>query len=97
MYWNTVNELLKDTLLLLMNASEFSLFRLVGGTSLSLQVGHRVSVDIDLFSDAQYGTIDFENIENYLYGCVSISGLVLCTKITNFTTINRNSHESKHG
>lgn len=29
-------------------------FRLVGGTSLSLQIGHRKSVDIDLFSDAPF-------------------------------------------
>jgi hypothetical protein len=49
-----------------MNTSEFSLFRLVGGTALSLQLGHRTSVDIDLFTDAPYGTIDFQEIENYL-------------------------------
>ncbi len=30
-------------------------FNLVGGTALALQIGHRISVDIDLFSD-----IDFE-------------------------------------
>lgn len=29
----------------------FSNFRLVGGTSLALQWGHRVSVDIDLFAN----------------------------------------------
>lgn len=28
-------------------------FRLVGGTSLSLQRGHRKSVDIDLFTDKE--------------------------------------------
>lgn len=30
---------------------EFSSFRLVGGTALALQIGHRVSVDFDLFSE----------------------------------------------
>lgn len=30
---------------------EFSGFRLVGGTALALQIGHRVSVDFDLFSE----------------------------------------------
>ncbi|HBO28492.1 MAG TPA: hypothetical protein DD462_01750, partial [Leeuwenhoekiella sp.] len=41
-------------------------FRLVGGTSLSLQLGHRESIDIDLFSDAPYGSMDFEKIESIL-------------------------------
>ncbi|WP_291875804.1 nucleotidyl transferase AbiEii/AbiGii toxin family protein [Chryseobacterium sp.] len=49
-----------------MSASLLQNFRLVGGTSLSLQIGHRKSVDIDLFSDATYGSIDFKEIENYL-------------------------------
>ena len=44
----------------------FENFRLVGGTALSLQLGHRISVDIDLFSDDSYGSIDFEEIENFL-------------------------------
>ena len=63
LYWNTVNQLLKDSLLLLMSKSEFNQFRLVGGTSMSLQLGHRMSVDIDLFTDAEYGTVDFPKIE----------------------------------
>jgi predicted nucleotidyltransferase component of viral defense system len=50
-----------------MSAPEFSKFRLVGGTALSLQLGHRVSVDIDLFTDAEYNSIDFNLIENFLY------------------------------
>ncbi|MDB5030164.1 nucleotidyl transferase AbiEii/AbiGii toxin family protein [Mucilaginibacter sp.] len=66
MYWNTVQGLLKDGLILLMNAPELSQFRLVGGTSLSLQIGHRMSVDIDLFTDADYGSIDFNSIDQFL-------------------------------
>ena len=46
----------------------FKAFRLVGGTALSLQLGHRKSVDIDLFSEAEYGSIDFKAIEKYLLG-----------------------------
>lgn len=42
-------------------------FRLVGGTALSLYRGHRMSVDIDLFTDAQYGTIDFDAINGFLH------------------------------
>ena len=66
LYYKTVNNLLKEGLLQLMAAKEFENFRLVGGTSLSLQIGHRESIDIDLFSDAEYGEIDFDAIENYL-------------------------------
>ncbi|HCA07659.1 MAG TPA: hypothetical protein DEO71_10780 [Chryseobacterium sp.] len=66
LYYNTVDDLLKNCLKILMSASLLQNFRLVGGTSLSLQIGHRKSVDIDLFSDATYGSIDFKEIENYL-------------------------------
>jgi hypothetical protein len=43
----------------------FNPFRLVGGTSLSLQLGHRMSIDIDLFTDADYGSIDFKAIRAF--------------------------------
>lgn len=66
LYWNTVTPLLKSILLQLMNCNLFEQFRLVGGTALSLQIGHRLSVDIDLFSDADYDSIDFDSIDNYL-------------------------------
>lgn len=46
-----------------MKIDEFNCFRLVGGTSLSLQLGHRESIDIDLFTDKDYGTIDFSMLE----------------------------------
>ncbi len=48
-----------------MESPLFDPFRLVGGTSLSLQMGHRVSVDIDLFTDSEYGTIDFYAIDDF--------------------------------
>ena len=66
LHYKTVNDLLKEGLLQIMAAKEFENFRLVGGTSLSLQIGHRESIDIDLFSDVDYGEIDFEAIEKYL-------------------------------
>ncbi|CAG5012965.1 hypothetical protein DYBT9275_05298 [Dyadobacter sp. CECT 9275] len=67
LYYNTVNPLLRESLSALMAAEPFNPFRLVGGTSLSLQLGHRISVDIDLFTDAPYGSIDFEALEHYLH------------------------------
>ena len=66
LYYNTVTPYLKKVLLQLMAAKEFEPFRLVGGTSLSLQRGHRFSADIDLFSDAEYGSLDFKTIDRYL-------------------------------
>jgi predicted nucleotidyltransferase component of viral defense system len=64
--WNTVGSRLKDTLIASMSAEEFKEFRLVGGTALSLHLGHRMSEDIDLFTDAPYRSIDFKAIESYL-------------------------------
>lgn len=66
LHYNTVTQLLKSILEKLMEANEFAQFRLVGGTALSLYCGHRMSVDIDLFTEAEYGTIDFDGIEDYL-------------------------------
>lgn len=50
----------------MMNSPIFDSFRLVGGTALSLQIGHRESIDIDLFSDINYGEIDFDHIDHFL-------------------------------
>jgi hypothetical protein len=49
-----------------MSAEEFNNFRLIGGTALGLYRGHRESIDIDLFSDSQYGSIDFDAIDKFL-------------------------------
>ncbi|WP_235526135.1 nucleotidyl transferase AbiEii/AbiGii toxin family protein [Pedobacter sp. Leaf216] len=44
----------------------FNRFRLVGGTALSLQLGNRISIDIDLFTDATYGSVNFKEIDSFL-------------------------------
>lgn len=61
-----MSPLLESVLIDLMTEELFSPFRLVGGTALSLQIGHRESVDIDLFTDADYGSIDFKGIKSFL-------------------------------
>lgn len=66
LHYNTINELLKNSIFILMTDPIFNPFRLVGGTALSLQIGHRESIDIDLFSDLEYGTINFDEIDYYL-------------------------------
>ena len=66
LYYNVVDDLLLKVLKDLMANQIFDSFRLVGGTALSLFRGHRESVDIDLFSDVEYGSIDFQEIDNFL-------------------------------
>jgi len=66
LFYGTVTNLLKDSLITLMESSAFTQFRLVGGTALSLQIGHRISVDIDLFTDAPYGSIAFKEIDDFI-------------------------------
>lgn len=64
--FQTVKPILRSTLERLMTINEFAPFRLVGGTSLSLRYGHRMSDDIDLFTDAEYGTLDFHRLQEIL-------------------------------
>jgi len=66
LFYNTVSTLLCSTLQDLMKTSVFDDFRLVGGTSLSLQLGHRQSIDIDLFTDSMYDSVDYKAIDDYL-------------------------------
>ena len=50
-------ELLKE----LMKKSYLQGFCLVGGTSLSLQIGHRISIDLDMFSSEAFDTIELKS------------------------------------
>ncbi len=67
LHYNTIDQQLSVVLYSLMEAKEFNDFRLVGGTALSLYRGHRKSVDLDLFSDSTYGTLNFEVIDAFLH------------------------------
>lgn len=66
LYYNTVTPQLLEVMTSLMTSRIFDGFRLVGGTGLSLQIGHRKSADIDLFTDSEYNSIDFAAIDHYL-------------------------------
>jgi hypothetical protein len=66
LYYNTVSPLLLRILKTLMSATEFDSFRLVGGTALSLLRGHRELLDIDLFTDSDYDSVDFDLIDSFL-------------------------------
>ena len=45
LYWNTVNDLLKSSLVVLMNAEELRDFRLVGGTALIKKLNALTLID----------------------------------------------------
>ena len=81
LYYQTVSLNLITILKRLMSFSEVSKFRLVGGTSLALQVGHRKSEDIDFFCEKKFDNkhlqfflqksfknfvIDWQNMEGFV-------------------------------
>ena len=65
LHYETVTPLLKSVLEQIMSNSLFKPFYLVGGTSLSLRLGHRKSVAIDLFTNEPYGSLDFSVYEKF--------------------------------
>ena len=66
LHYETVTPLLLNTLTKLMSEPLFNPFVLVGGTNLSLYFGHRRSDDIDLFTDVEYGSLDYKSFEEFL-------------------------------
>ena len=67
LHYETVSPLLKETLQKLVNSPIFKDFTLIGGTCLSLQLGHRRSIDIDLFTDIDYGTMNTKDMNITFY------------------------------
>lgn len=63
LYTQTVETETLDLIKKLMLDEVLSKFNLVGGTALSLKLGHRKSIDIDLFTDANF---DAPFLANYL-------------------------------
>ncbi len=82
LYYSTVSPNLKSFLKIVMDSDILKPFRLVGGTSLSLQLGHRISIDIDLFTDSDYGSLNFEDIETFLKS--KFSFIVFSSELTSF-------------
>ncbi len=82
LYYSTVSPYLKSVLKIVMDSDILKPFRLVDGTSLSLQLGHRISIDIDLFTDSDYGSLNFEDIETFLKS--KFSFIVFSSELTSF-------------
>ena len=65
-HYHTVSNTLMVCLQKIMANTVFNDFVLVGGTALSLQLGHRISNDIDLFTANDYGSMNLDEIKNAL-------------------------------
>jgi predicted nucleotidyltransferase component of viral defense system len=60
----TVVPQLMELLRKIMQVEDFKNYNLVGGTSLALQIGHRNSIDIDLFGEEEINSDEFISILN---------------------------------
>ena len=63
---NIASPLLLDCLRKIMANKAFDDLYLVGGTALALQRGHRISIDIDMFTNALYGEMKTDEIKKAL-------------------------------
>lgn len=59
LYKQNVDAQLLELLNGLMHSEIFKDFNLVGGTALALQIGHRLSVDIDMFGNSEINELEF--------------------------------------
>lgn len=66
LYYEAVSNALLSILRKLMASEVFKDYRLVGGTALALQRGHRRSIDIDLFTDMDYADMPVATMREYL-------------------------------
>jgi len=62
LYLSTINTGTLELLSSLMKTDAFSDTRLVGGTALALQIGHRKSIDLDLFGIINFSELDKNKI-----------------------------------
>jgi len=61
-YWDILDSNTRDVLLNLRDAGLLKGFYLAGGTALVLSLGHRISVDLDLFTSKPAQTIDSNSL-----------------------------------
>ncbi len=64
LYTNTVSKELLELILSISNNNQFNAFSLCGGTALSLQLGHRLSIDADFVAEQDFDKEELiKNIE----------------------------------
>jgi len=97
LYKNTVEDNTLELLKKLQADDELSEFKLAGGTSLALQIGHRKSIDLDLFTQNDFDTnYLLEYLEqNYNFATDYTSRNTLKGSIQNIK-IDLISHKYKH-
>lgn len=61
LYYRTIDSKTLELLKKIQKKDLFSELRLVGGTSLALQIGHRTSIDLDLFGKISTDKLDIDN------------------------------------
>ena len=64
LHYKTIDKKTLELLKKIQSVPEFSKLRLVGGTSLALQMGHRKSIDLDLFGKVECDEFTLANILN---------------------------------
>lgn len=67
LYTETVTPTCLAILKRIMEIYEFEHFRLVGGTALSLRYGHRISEDIDMFSNQDFDNVELEKLIRFYF------------------------------
>jgi len=72
LHTQTVEAATLDLTKILMADAELSTFNLVGGTALSLMMGHRKSIDIDLFIDRDF---DVQHLASHLSKTYHVEGM----------------------
>jgi predicted nucleotidyltransferase component of viral defense system len=82
LYYETIEPELLELLNKLLDIEEFKELRLVGGTSLALQYGHRKSVDIDLFGSLN---LSLNEISDLISSCGKSTQLKRSAKINIFS------------
>jgi Nucleotidyl transferase AbiEii toxin, Type IV TA system len=68
LHYNTISKKALEILKFLMTSASLKDFYLVGGTALSLQWGHRISDDIDMFRFSEEevdGTLIYDEISTF--------------------------------
>jgi hypothetical protein len=72
LYTSAVDSGTLELLKKLMTLKAFENSRLVGGTALALQLGHRKSIDLDLFGSIDFEQFDIKNQFAFLHSVVPI-------------------------
>jgi len=84
LYYRTIDSKTLELLREIQKVEIFKKLRLVGGTSLALQLGHRVSVDLDFFGELTADKISILNALNKIGKVITIN----FTENINIYTIN---------